>query len=58
VGGNVLGGTDFDIAPAGFDVGVSGDPFSFQLPVQNYDFDGDFSPIVLIGVNVTPVPVP
>ena len=58
VGGNVLGGGDFDIAPAGVDVGVEGDPFSFNLAVRNYDFDEDFSPIALIGVNMTPVPVP
>lgn len=58
VGGNTLGGTSFDIAPAGIDIGVVGDPFSFSLPVQNTDYDGDFSPVALIGVNMTPAPLP
>lgn len=57
VGGQVLGGTSFDIAPAGVDQAVAGKPFSFNLPIQVTDFDGDFSPVELIGVNITPVPL-
>ncbi|HEU4850909.1 MAG TPA: hypothetical protein VFT37_02010 [Telluria sp.] len=57
-GGTALAGGDFDIAPAGFEIPQAGDPFSFNLPVRNYDFDEDFSPIALIGVNITPEPLP
>lgn len=57
VNGVVLGGTSFDLAPAGFDVAVAGDPFSFELPLQLTDYDGDFSPVAVIGVNITPLPV-
>lgn len=53
----VMPGTSFDMAPAGFDVPVAGDPFSFELPVQLTDYDGDFSPVAVIGVNITPLPV-
>jgi hypothetical protein len=57
VGGQVLGGTSFDIAPAGVDQAVAGKPFSFNLPIQVTDFDGDFGPVELVGVNITPVPL-
>ena len=57
VNGQVMPGTSFDMAPAGFDVPVAGDPFSFELPVQLTDYDEDFSPVALIGVNITPLPV-
>lgn len=53
----VLGGTSFDLAPAGFDVAVAGDPFSFELPLQLTDYDADFSAVAVIGVNITPLPV-
>lgn len=53
--GVVLGGTDFDIGPAGVEQAVAGAPFSFQLPVQTVDYDGDLSPVELIGVNISPV---
>ncbi|MCW5601487.1 DUF5801 repeats-in-toxin domain-containing protein [Nitrosomonas sp.] len=55
VNGQLLAGTDFDIAPAGFEQTEQGTPFSYQLPVQITDGDGDFTPIELIGVNVNPV---
>lgn len=58
VNGSTLGGTSFDIAPAGIDVGVAGDPFAFNLPVQNTDYDSDYSPVALIGVTMTPAPLP
>lgn len=55
VNNTVLGGTDFDIGPAGVEQSVQGTEFAFQLPVQTVDYDGDLSPVELIGVNVTPV---
>lgn len=57
VNGQLLGGTSFDIAPAGVDQAVAGKPFSFDLPIQVTDFDGDFGPVEVIGVNITPVPL-
>jgi len=57
VNGTTLGGTSFDIAPAGVDQAVQGTAFSFDLPVQMTDADGDSGPVELIGVNVDPVPV-
>jgi hypothetical protein len=55
--GGVLGGTSFDIAPAGVDQAVQGTQFAFDLPVQMTDADGDTGPVELIGVTVDPVPV-
>lgn len=57
VNGQLLGGTSFDIAPAGVDQAIAGTPFSFALPIQVTDFDGDFGPVETIGVNMTPVPL-
>lgn len=57
VGSTVLGGTDFDIAPAGVFQGTAGNPVSFSLPVQTADYDGDTSPVELIGVTVQPLPL-
>lgn len=53
----VLGGTGFDLAPVDVDLPVAGNPVAFSLPVQLVDFDGDFSPVELIGVNLTPLAV-
>lgn len=57
VNGQVLGGSGFDIAPAGVDQAVAGEPFSFDLPIRVTDYDGDFGPVETIGVNLTPVPL-
>ncbi|WEF35588.1 hypothetical protein [Pseudoduganella chitinolytica] len=57
VNGQLLGGTSFDIAPAGVDQAVAGKPFSFDLPIQVTDFDGDFGPVEVIGVHIVPVPL-
>ncbi len=57
VDGQVLAGTSFDIAPAGVEQGVAGNPVAFNLPVRVTDFDGDWGPTELIGVNLTPLPV-
>jgi hypothetical protein len=57
VNGQTLSGNDFDIAPAGVDQGVQGNPVDFNLPVQITDGDGDQTPIELIGVHLNPVPV-
>jgi hypothetical protein len=57
VNGNVLGGTSFDIKPAGVEQAVAGNPFAFNLPVILTDFDADYTGIQIIGVNMTPVPV-
>lgn len=57
VNGQLLGGTGFDIAPAGVDQAVAGTAFAFNLPIQVTDFDGDYGPVELIAVNVTPAPL-
>ncbi|MGZ3182160.1 MAG: DUF5801 repeats-in-toxin domain-containing protein [Telluria sp.] len=57
VNGHVLGGAGFDIAPAGVEQGVAGNPVAFNLPVRVTDYDGDWGPTELIGVNLTPLPV-
>jgi hypothetical protein len=57
VNGQVLAGTGFDIAPAGVEQGVAGNPVGFTLPVRVTDYDGDWGPTALIGVNLTPLPV-
>ncbi|WP_205665239.1 DUF5801 repeats-in-toxin domain-containing protein [Caldimonas tepidiphila] len=56
-GRGTLGGTSFDIAPAGVDRITQGTGFSFELPVQMTDFDGDSGPMTLIGIDITPVPL-
>lgn len=53
----LLGGTDFDLAPAGVFQGTLGDEVNFSLPVQMTDFDGDLGPVAYIGVELTPVPL-
>lgn len=53
----VLGGSGFDLAPVDVDLPVLGSPVGFSLAVQLLDFDGDFSPVELIGVNLTPLAV-
>lgn len=58
VNGQLLGGTSFDLAPAGVEQAVAGNPFSFDLSVMLTDFDADFTAAQLIGINMTPVPVP
>jgi hypothetical protein len=57
VNGQVLAGTGFDIAPAGVEQGVAGNPVGFTLPVRVTDYDGDWGPTALIGVNLAPLPV-
>jgi hypothetical protein len=39
------------------DQAVAGTAFAFNLPIQVTDFDGDYGPVELIAVNVTPVPL-
>jgi hypothetical protein len=57
VNGQLLSGNDFDIAPAGIDQGVQGNPVDFNLPVQITDGDGDATPVELIGVHLDPLPL-
>ena len=57
VNGNLLSGGDFDIAPAGIEQGVAGNPVDFSLPVHITDQDGDTTPIELIGVHLDPMPL-
>jgi hypothetical protein len=57
INGVLLGGTGFDLAPVDVDLPVAGTPVGFSLAAQLTDFDGDFSPAALIGVNLTPLPV-
>ncbi|MDB5823418.1 MAG: hypothetical protein JWR21_2122 [Herminiimonas sp.] len=57
VNGVVLGGTSFDLAPAGVEQAVAGTATEFSLPVMMTDADGDPGPVELIGVNLTPVPL-
>ncbi|HWI82286.1 DUF5801 repeats-in-toxin domain-containing protein [Ramlibacter sp.] len=51
----VLGGANFDIAPAGADLLTQGNPAGFELPVQMTDADGDAGPVALIGIQLQPV---
>jgi len=55
VDGSTLSGDDFDIAPAGIEQGITGNPVDFNLPVQIADQDGDTTPVELIGVHLNPV---
>jgi T1SS-143 domain-containing protein len=57
VNSQTLGGTSFDIAPAGVDQAVQGNTFNFDMAVQQTDYDGDTGPVELIGVTVDPVPI-
>ena len=57
VNGQLLAGTGFDIAPAGIEQGVAGSPVAFNLPVRVLDYDGDWGPTTLIGVNLVPLAV-
>lgn len=57
VNGQLLSGTDFDIAPFAIEQGVAGNPVDFNLPVQITDADGDSTPIELIGVHLDPLAV-